>query len=255
MSNIRKKGTILSDPSFKEAAWLCVENAEQFIKDSELLITNKSYGHALSLAFLADEELAKATLFFVLAQGRIELDDQVLKEVLKLITKHSFKQGLQAESEFFHIIFLPLLEEISKLVKDFQESPRILDPEAVKKEIVSRYMQKAEKIREERVIENRTKWFKDPDSMKQRGFYVDFDDEGRPVSPKEIPQGYAQEYLDQVKMRLDRTKTALSQLAAWNSEITNGETLSDDVEEALKKIAQGLVMVMIWGKGYFKFKI
>lgn len=43
----------------KEAVKLCLDNAEQFIKAGELLINNRSYGHAFALAVLGEEEADK----------------------------------------------------------------------------------------------------------------------------------------------------------------------------------------------------
>ena len=41
---------------------MCLENVEQYHKDAELLIAIRSYGHALALVVLSEEEFAKAIM-------------------------------------------------------------------------------------------------------------------------------------------------------------------------------------------------
>lgn len=50
---------------FEKAVNLCLENAEQYIKDAELLIENSSFGHAYAFGVLAYEELGKAKMLSV----------------------------------------------------------------------------------------------------------------------------------------------------------------------------------------------
>ena len=49
-----------SKEELKDAVELCIENAEQYIKDAELLIESSSFGHAYAFGSLAYEEQGKA---------------------------------------------------------------------------------------------------------------------------------------------------------------------------------------------------
>ena len=55
----------------EEASDLCLENAKKLIKDAELLFAFKSYGSALALVTIGNEEVGKAVIYKLLSQGLI----------------------------------------------------------------------------------------------------------------------------------------------------------------------------------------
>ena len=63
----------LSVNTLNELVRLSLQNAERFIKDAELLIGDGSYGHALALTVLADEELVKTSIYHIGSLGLVEI--------------------------------------------------------------------------------------------------------------------------------------------------------------------------------------
>ncbi|MCP8320733.1 MAG: AbiV family abortive infection protein [archaeon] len=62
---------------------LCIENSERFVQDAELIYKNKSYGHALSLAVLAMEEIGKTILFWRVGLGYESFDKKLWEDLFK----------------------------------------------------------------------------------------------------------------------------------------------------------------------------
>lgn len=67
----------------------CLKNAEQFIKDAQLLRSKNSLGHAYSLAVLGLEEIARFWIIFFLYMG-LYTENSIEVELAN--TKHVFKQ-------------------------------------------------------------------------------------------------------------------------------------------------------------------
>jgi len=82
----------LPEKLLRKTVKLCLENTERFIKDSMLLLSNHSYGHALALAVLGKEELAKALIYFAYSEGVIPID--FLKEVGRTRDSHMMKLSI-----------------------------------------------------------------------------------------------------------------------------------------------------------------
>ncbi len=68
---------------YKKAYVESLRNAEQYAKDAEKLIDQKSYGHALAFCILGEEELIKSLLFLVTSYNIIPNEDMntLLKEL------------------------------------------------------------------------------------------------------------------------------------------------------------------------------
>lgn len=58
----------------RKIALLSLTNAEQYVKDAEFLVRKRSYGHAFALAVLGEEELAKAVMYYLCAEGIFGID-------------------------------------------------------------------------------------------------------------------------------------------------------------------------------------
>ena len=59
---------LIKQDLLKEASDLCLENARQLIKDADLLFAFGSYGSALALVTISNEELGKAIIYKLLSQ-------------------------------------------------------------------------------------------------------------------------------------------------------------------------------------------
>jgi len=209
--------------TLEKAVHLCLENVERYIKDAELLIADSSYGHAYSLMVLAEEELAKTTIYYLCAQ---EVVDSKLfeKMLLRHSSKHALQAGIQAGMRasidfFFEKLanfFLtgkkenePTFETISvsKLEEAFLEAPKREAP------TIQEAMQK--------------------ERNRQRGFYVDIDfDKKRVWSPKSILKADAERYLFKIKTRYPVIKI-LSNLRFSESEAKHAKLLFNEWSKKL----------------------
>ena len=98
----------------------CLKNAEQFIKDAQLLRRNNSLGHAYSLAVLGLEEIARFWIIYFVYMGFFT-EDSI--EVVLANKDHIFKQrfawlvfSLLIHSEFLETS--KYKEDISKLFEE-----------------------------------------------------------------------------------------------------------------------------------------
>lgn len=56
---------------FEKASDACMLNAIQYIEDSEILCSFRSYGHALGFKILGDVEMGKATIYYLFSKNLI----------------------------------------------------------------------------------------------------------------------------------------------------------------------------------------
>lgn len=73
---------------YSKATKMSLENAEQWIKDAELLIENLSFGHASALLRFACEELAKAYICWLSSERIFPIENKVVRDAFK---KHEIK--------------------------------------------------------------------------------------------------------------------------------------------------------------------
>lgn len=75
----------------KETTKQCLENAKQYCKDAQLLFSNNSFGHALTLTIFGEIELGKSVLFHIYSKGL--LSKKILPvEFNKKFTKKNLNQ-------------------------------------------------------------------------------------------------------------------------------------------------------------------
>ncbi|MEM2971085.1 MAG: AbiV family abortive infection protein [Candidatus Bathyarchaeia archaeon] len=171
---------------------LCLENVERYIKDAELLITNSSYGHAYSLLILAEEELTKATIYYLGALGVIEP-----KFFKKVLLKHSSKHWLQAG---IHVGIRLSIETFLEELGDFLLTGKS-EKKAISKMLSLKKLEEAVVKAPEKeaalIVEAMEK-----ERKRLKGFYVDVDLDRKSVwSPKSISKKDAENYLSTVKSR------------------------------------------------------
>jgi AbiV family abortive infection protein len=68
---------------YTEATKMSLESAEQWIKDATLLLDNSSFGHASALLRFACEEIAKAYLCWLSAEGIFPIDNKIVIDAFK----------------------------------------------------------------------------------------------------------------------------------------------------------------------------
>ncbi len=174
-----------------------------------MLVADGSHGHAFALAILAEEELGKAHICFLAAEGLVRIEGRWLKNLYT----HEAKQAIQAGLTFLSAMIFPMFSDALELSR----SPEFKDPKAAKKirkDWFRRHLKRLEEAArdgtpEAAEFQSRMKWFDKMDLQKQRGLYVDFNDDGVPISPVDVAEETAQEYLKEVEDRLEVAKVAL----------------------------------------------
>jgi len=193
----------MSEKILREAVKLCLDNAEQYIKDAEILVKNLSYGHAFALSVLAEEEVAKAWMYYLCVEGVLGVHGDWRKDVLK----HRVKQSLA--------FMLTLIYKVGELIYEIQESvEKMAEANSKKaKEIVLKKMENFQEQMVESVTYQRgefhesLKWFKRMQEEKEKALYVDVDIERKRLSsPEMFNKSEVRKYLSQVEKRLEMTK-------------------------------------------------
>jgi AbiV family abortive infection protein len=143
----------------------CVDNADRWMRDADLLCANESYGHAYAALSYADEEVIKAYIFWLRAEGVFpeEYDEQVRR-----VTLSHQRTGSVIQYLVFGMLLTPILgdeEKVQALRNQYRDVSREeLEPHA-------------EEFERELVR------FKE--TMRQRSIYVDVID-GEILSPSDV---------------------------------------------------------------------
>lgn len=177
---------IPSKETLTKASKLCLKNAKQFIDDAKLLISQKSYGHALSLTVLATEEISKAIMYF--------FQKKDLKSFIKIkkgdIYSHRHKQELYVSMILVEQITVSLKNALNK-TKPIKKSTEIILNEMIEK--VKRAFQHG--IKECQIMQTQINFLRQLEKRKQLGFYVDIDTGKNVISPESISYKEAKSYV------------------------------------------------------------
>jgi AbiV family abortive infection protein len=222
----------------------CLRNADQYINDTRALIEKKSYGHALGLAILGKEELAKATGYFLISWGVVDTGSKAGKKLLKLLHKrHEIKIG-------FASMLLSVPDAISKL-KD-------LVPEIVKEQ-TKHTRDKRELIRRTydglfdsptalsvfKTVDEHVRKGGEIQRLKLEGLYVGIDENGEVITPNKITEAEAATQLEELEGNrkiigemptgLDRVPPADSQIfKEWTKQVW--DQIAKELEKSTKPI-------------------
>lgn len=208
---------------------LSLENAEQYIKDAELLIERSSFGHAYGFAILAYEELGRVLIcvFGILGCCFTNKDmiTPTIKQWNKTFKNHVTKQMImriidelhEAVYQLFYRKFGIKESELKRLdVKDVQELIKkfIQSPGDVIKLIKStfssweKFKKDLDDLLKERGVDKVIKEFpleKPLEKEKWRGLYVDYKDE-KFISPKTVGKDEVMRYLADVNRSFERMR-------------------------------------------------
>lgn len=182
------RGNILSEALdlFRRGSDLGLRNSEIWLEDADLLMEHKSYGHAYALLTFADEELIKAFIFWVLAEGIIDLDLNSAQKLFRRLD-HSEK----------HII-------IRNLIMGF----------ALDREISEKGIEKLEKLKEQysrlsKEIGRSKEIRRCRERLRQKAIYVDLK-KGELQSPDKISKEMVVSLRDGVLRRLEFIRNLIS---------------------------------------------
>jgi AbiV family abortive infection protein len=239
---------------YAQACQLCIDNAEQYLKDAKVLKDIESYGHSLALATLGIEELSKAHLYHLVSQDVIQHTDSWIRGLRarnrgtrplhRGVTDHTFKVLFQLAASAANLrTKYPILKR--KLV-EFKEALDQLAQRKRQGEDISReYAALVEKYNEE--LSKHSQLIQDVEQIlmtyfklhhqKMRGFYIDIErDEIH--SPTDITLEDIEALINELKARIVSCR---KNCGSWSSEKREAfKEFLDDwrpmVEQALKKI-------------------
>lgn len=221
----------------------CLKNAEQFIKDAQLLRSKNSLGHAYSLAVLGLEEIARFWIIFFIYMN-FYTEDSIEVELAN--TKHVFKQRF-AWSIFSSLIIIVWLEtseykeEIAILVEELNAGK--ISYEAYEKKFNRLLKEESQKspsasnvLRLEKEIKKLNADYQIVEKKRKRGLYVEYD-----ISEKQIkstPDSFIREdvkFIDTVQVFSDYVRDVFN---AMKTNLHRKEFMSNLLE--IRQFAEGI---------------
>jgi AbiV family abortive infection protein len=96
----------------RKVAVLCLKNAERYVEDAKILIKKRSSGHAFALAVFAEEELAKAIMYHLCAEGIYGVEGKWREDIFLHKRKQQFAFGIASVYEM-----ILMMEEASEFAR------------------------------------------------------------------------------------------------------------------------------------------
>lgn len=162
----------MSRATFTQGVLDCLENAETWIEEAEILAKRGSFGHATALLIHGIEAIAQTWICFAVARGSVKSDDPSVKEYFK---KHDIKLDFFTANVLIHDTIKDFT--INHLTDDDYWNLNFLP-------LFNYYENKQEEMNEKRA-----KYPKELMLKRNRGIYVDFDFNKKEFRlPKEIEE-------------------------------------------------------------------
>jgi len=195
----------------KELSGLCIENANGFVKDAELLIDAGSYGHSTALSIFAIEETAKSCLCRLAIDGKIPLE----KAWWGAFYAHQAKLSKSFE------LFMPLewADAIADFILNVYNSVKgkpIVSGEVETLDSGQKFLENFRGLLQESSSSNknildliseayhktRENLTQELDTRRKSGLYVGIDETLNTISPKNVTKSDAQRFLKLAKQRI-----------------------------------------------------
>ena len=216
-----------------------LKNAEQFIDDAEILFKMKSYGHAFALAVLGEEELAKAIMYSIAAEGIIGIKGKWAK----VLRKHLWKQSIAISIVIMYELILMLEEAADSAKKKSKGNVRRF--KQIWKEKFSEILQEEAKL----AAQERGEFFEHLEPFarlqlkREKAMYVDADlKELKISSPRKFKKSNAKRHISHVKERLEILKHEIGRkMDALDKEMAHSVmkiVLGNKSEEQKKKLLE-----------------
>ncbi|MGD2066361.1 MAG: AbiV family abortive infection protein, partial [Candidatus Bathyarchaeota archaeon] len=109
----------------KEASDLCLENAKKLIKDADLLFAFKSYGSALALVTIGNEEVGKAVIYKLLSHNLIT-EESLPNNFHQYLQEDNF-QALASQSCWMGLALASCAQEFGELLYSFLGKTKNID--------------------------------------------------------------------------------------------------------------------------------
>lgn len=187
-----------------EATDLCLENARKLIKDAELLFAFKSYGSALALVTIGNEEFGKAVIYKMLS------NDLITKESLpnnyhQYLEEENY-QSLAFQSCWMGLALASCAQEFGELLYSFLGKTKNVDLEHNKNPLSSTETTQALKLIEnlgKHIVECH-RYYKNV----KKGLYVTLNPaDGKVLSPLDIDESEVHRIISSSRERLSFVET------------------------------------------------
>ena len=187
----------------RRTAELSLKNAEQYVEDAEVLFKKRSCGHAFALAVLAEEELAKAVMYHLCAEGIFGVEGRWRRDSLHHIRKQQFAFGIA----FMYELRLMVEEAVElaerKAKKDAKKFKRVLQ------EKMTEILQDEQELFASKHgdVYEHLKHFEELQKKREKAMYVEVDLQKKDnTSPKDFKKSEAKQYISHVKERVQVLK-------------------------------------------------
>jgi len=175
---------------FLDGIFVCLDNAEAWIKEAELVSKNSSYGHACALLFHGLESLVQAAVCYGVARDQLTIESPDFK---KAFTEHKRKLELVLNTLVTGEIMDQILPKITKNKGFFEVIQELINQNL--------YLDEIEKVVEKRKVS----FVKNIMRLRNEGIYVNFDNNQlKFTSPMDIKRKDYEELKEKVNYFYDR---------------------------------------------------
>lgn len=108
-----------------QASDSCLENATKLIKDADLLFAFKSYGSALALVTIGNEEVGKAVIYKLLSYGFIT-EESLPNNFRQYLDEENY-QALASQSCWMGLALASCAQEFGELAYSFLGKTKNID--------------------------------------------------------------------------------------------------------------------------------
>jgi len=184
-----------------------LKNAEQYVKDAEILLKKRSCGHAFAVAVLAEEELAKAVMYHLCAESIFGVEGKWRRDSLHHVRKQQFAFGIAFLYELSLIVEEAVEFAERKAKKDTEKFREFFEKKVTE---ILRDEQKLFASKHGDVYEH-LMHFGELQRKREKAMYVEVDLQKKEVtSPKDFKKSEAKQYIFHVKERVGVLKDELS---------------------------------------------
>ena len=173
---------------------LSLENAERFLNDAALLISNSSFGHAFALTILALEETGKAVYCNWAMKGFVKVNDDFFKNIKNHKSKHKVIREIEK--------LVTLKTEIENYRKS-KNGRKILFKSLPESDF---FLTRLESSSQLKSIEA---FYGELENMKHTALYVDIGKDGIPLDPSIFTKDVCDSYLTFVQNIFTSVKNSL----------------------------------------------
>jgi len=196
-----------TEKPLRKVAIMSLKNAEQFIKDAEFLVKKRSYGHAFALSVLAEEELAKAVMYYLCAEGIFGINGKWRNDSIRHVRKQGFAFGIAFMYELILMIEEAMDFARRKARRDATKFKVIFEKKIA--EILQKEMKLFASKRGD--LYDHLKPFEKIQEKRERALYVEAKlQKGEITSPRDFKKSEAKQYISHVKERLEVLKDEIN---------------------------------------------